>query len=57
MKLRQTVIQVLCAAVLPECLQLLGKLNDCTAASGAQDSLNKTPSDSPFFFFLIVTAL
>lgn len=27
--------------VLPECLQLLGKLKDCTAASGAQGSLKK----------------
>lgn len=48
--IRQTVIQVLCAAVLPECLQLLGKLNDCTAASGAQGSL-KTQWFHFFFSF------
>lgn len=47
--IRQTVIQVLCAAFLPECLQLLGKLNDCTAVSGAQGSL--TTKGLHFFFF------
>lgn len=48
---RQTVIQVLCAAFvrLPERRRLLGKLNDCTAASGAHKAPSKTPM-IPLFF-------
>lgn len=48
--IRQTVIQVLCAVFLPECLQLLGKLNDCTVVSSAQGSPHK-PNDSTFLFW------
>lgn len=41
-----------CGVSLPECLQLLGKLNDCTAPSGAQGSPSQ-PNDSTFFFSLL----
>lgn len=49
--IRQTVIQVLCAVFLPECLQLLGKLNDCTVGSGAQGSPHNPMI--PLFFVLV----